>query len=74
MSERIERLEAELKLAKLEQKLIDAKSTKAGPSQKLKLEVRNARAAFRTQYREQVTVQPATVSTKAKSPTPGVSS
>jgi hypothetical protein len=56
----IARLEAELKLKKLELKLIAAKGpngTKPAPA-KLKLQVRQARQAFREQYRPQVNVNP----------------
>ena len=64
MSERTERLEAELKLAKLEEKL--SKSKEKGPAPaKLKLEVRAARQVFRDKYRPQVGVNPAPVGMSA---------
>lgn len=40
-------LEAELEVADLEEKLVKAKGTKAGPSHELKLELREARQRFR---------------------------
>ena len=61
LSDRVERLEAELKLAKLEDKLVAAKE-EGKLTDKLKLQVREARREFRLKYREQVAVQPGTVS------------
>jgi hypothetical protein len=64
MSEKVERLEAELKLAKLEDKFVKAKE--AGKvTQKMKLDMREARRDFRSKYRPQVNVNPATIGTKA---------
>ena len=64
MSEKTERLEAELVLAKLEDKFTAAKEKGLAPP-KLKLEVRAARQKFREKYREQVNVEPATVGMSA---------
>lgn len=60
----IERLEEELKLKKLEKKLIDAKENGPAP-EKLKLQVREARQHFRENYRDKVTVSPATLGADA---------
>jgi hypothetical protein len=58
----IERLEEELKLKKLEKKLVESKDKNDGVAPaKLKLEVREARREFRTKYRDRVAVQPEAV-------------
>lgn len=64
---RIEKLEAELKLAKLEDKLVQAKAGGKKASPKLKIQVREARRDYRDNYRTAAAAgaQPATVSTKA---------
>ena len=62
---KVEKLEAELKLAKLEQKFVEAKE--AGKvSDKMKLEVRAARQDFRDNFRgtPAAGAQPATVGAK----------
>ncbi len=77
MSARIERLEAELELAVLEEQLAEAKPVNKDGTPKLdkdgnalrapaeiRLEVRAARQAFREKYREQVNVNPATLGAK----------
>lgn len=60
MSDKIERLKAELALAELEEEFVQAKAD-GSVTMELKLKVRDARAAFRGKYRPQVTVQPGTV-------------
>ena len=78
MSARIERLEAELELAVLEEKLAAAKPVDKDGNPKLdkdgnalrapaeiRLEVRALRQAFREKYREQVNVNPATLGAEA---------
>lgn len=47
MTRPVEELEAELEVAKLEEQLRDAKQTSDGPSNELKLELREARRRFR---------------------------
>ena len=59
MSARIERLRAELALAEMEEAFIDAKMT-GKVTKTMKDELREARRSFRSTYREQVNVNPAT--------------
>ena len=61
----VERLEAELALAKLEEKFVDAKAS-GKVTKELKDEVREARRVFRSEHRDRVAVNPAAVSTGAK--------
>ena len=58
----VERLEAELALAKLEEKWIQAKAD--GKEETMRGELRDARAAFRAKYRPVVAVTPAAVGAK----------
>lgn len=44
---KVEELKAALLVAQLEEKLVDAKATEAGPSRKLKEDVREARRVYR---------------------------
>lgn len=60
----IERAEAEIKLLKLERKLVDAKEKGPAPA-KLKEEVRAARQHFRENFRDRVTVSPASLGADA---------
>ena len=61
----VERLEAELALAKLEERFVDAKAS-GKATKELKDEVREARRVFRSEHRDRVAVNPASVSTGAK--------
>ena len=64
MSARIERLEAELALAHLEEELhLSKKGLKKGQRapKELRESVRAARSEFRNKYREQVNVNPASI-------------
>ena len=72
MSARIERLEAELALATLEEELSAAKGKGKRPKpipDELNDRVRAARLAFREKYREQVNVNPASIGAGATIPT-----
>ena len=60
----VERLEAELALAKLEAKFVEAKAS-GKVTTKMKDDVREARRVFRSEYRSQVNVAPDTVGTSA---------
>ena len=59
----VERLEAELALAKLEEKWVKAK--KDGKEEAMRGELRAARQAFRAKYRPVVAVAPAAVGASA---------
>jgi hypothetical protein len=59
----VERLEAELALAKLEEKWVKAKAE--GKADEMRGELRDARAEFRAKYRPVVAVSPAAVGAKA---------
>ena len=67
----IAQLEEHLAVKKLEKKLIDAKADGGQPSDKLKLQVRAARQAFRDKWPARVGVSPANISAPADVPTPG---
>jgi hypothetical protein len=64
LSAKVDRLEAELALAKLEAKFVEAK-TSGKVTKKMKDDIREARRVFRSQYRPQVNVAPGTVATGA---------
>ncbi len=64
MSDRVERLKAELELALLEEELSAAKGKGKIPKEvpeELSHRVRAARQSFRNKYREQVSVNPASL-------------
>lgn len=68
---RASELEAELEVVRLEDKLVKAKSTKAGASDELKQELRAARQAFREQREaagdgDEGTARPAAVKATAR--------
>ena len=65
LSAKVERLEAELALEKLEAKFVEAKAS-GKVTNKMKDEVREARRVFRSEHRDRVTVAPGTVATGTK--------
>jgi len=64
MPSKVERLEAELRLAKQEEKFVQAK-TAGKVTMKMKLDLRAARQDFRENFRDNVTVSPGTVGSSA---------